>query len=167
MSGEEDTIPYTVTYLDGPLERGEWIHRAGLARVVYSNGDVYEGLFNEAKNRHGEGVYTWKMEEGEARFEGTYKNGVRQGYGVVTLPNGEEYKGLWSNDKRSGQGTYTYANGDLYSGSWRADRKHGNGAYVFANKAQISGEWRNGELVRGKWIMNDYSSYHGKTTLPL
>ena len=29
------------------------------ARVQYPNGDVFEGAFNELKQKHGRGVYTW------------------------------------------------------------------------------------------------------------
>ena len=161
MSGEDEDQSYEVSYLDGPLERTTWISRAGKARVTYQNGDMYEGLFNADKKRHGEGVYTWRTETGESRFEGTYVQGVREGYGVMRFANGEEYQGLWSKDKRNGQGTYRYANGDVFSGMWVEDKKHGNGAYVYGNKAQIAGDWRNGDLVRGKWIMPEYSSYHG------
>lgn len=34
------------------------------ARVEYANGDNYEGGFNEARQKHGRGVYTWSAREG-------------------------------------------------------------------------------------------------------
>lgn len=32
--------------------------------MVYANGDTYEGPFNELKQRHGRGVYTWNTKVG-------------------------------------------------------------------------------------------------------
>jgi hypothetical protein len=34
------------------------------AKAVYPNGDAYEGGFNEAKQTHGRGVYTWSSAAG-------------------------------------------------------------------------------------------------------
>ena len=34
------------------------------ARVDYPNGDTFEGGFNELKQRHGRGVYTWSSRPG-------------------------------------------------------------------------------------------------------
>ena len=46
-------MPYTVNYLDGEQEEVTWIERAGKARVQYQNGDVYEGTYNDGKQKHG------------------------------------------------------------------------------------------------------------------
>jgi len=45
----------------------------GEGRMIYSNGDVYEGM--------------WFI-------------GLRSGYGVVTKRNGDHFEGHWVNDKR-------------------------------------------------------------------
>ena len=70
---------------------------------------------------------------------------------------------MWSEGKKSGKGSYTYADtGDQYSGSWKDGKRHGHGAYVYAsNKTQLVGDWEDGSFVRGKWIHEDGTSYHG------
>lgn len=34
------------------------------AKAVYPNGDQFEGSFNDAKQKHGRGVYTWSTATG-------------------------------------------------------------------------------------------------------
>ena len=64
MGDEEGSdVAYRVEYLDGDREGKDgsltWISRAGLARVRFANGDEFEGEYNEMKQRHGKGVYTY------------------------------------------------------------------------------------------------------------
>ena len=82
------------------------------ARVTYPNGDVFEGTFNDAKQKHGSGVYTWATSEGAnpwlpegglpegraVRYEGSWIEGSRAGIGKLFYPNGDRYHGgcpLW------------------------------------------------------------------------
>jgi hypothetical protein len=154
--------------------------------VTYPTGDTFVGEFNDAKQKHGFGKYTWSTEVGEGgpknkwvpmteegdasalpaerviAFEGLYKEGKKDGVGKMTYPNGDKYHGEWKEDKQDGEGTYYYANGDLYSGQWRAGVKHGRGAYVFkADDSQLVGQWEEGVLKVGKWIWHDGTSWHG------
>jgi hypothetical protein len=131
--------------------------------VVYGTGDVFEGTFNDERQKHGHGKYTWNKEagedgpknawvppppeEGEApaipesrviAFEGEYRSGVPHGIGKMTYPNGDVYHGSWVGGKPHGDGTYYYASGDLYSGQWKEGKKHGRGAFVFkADESQL------------------------------
>lgn len=34
------------------------------AKVTYPNGDAYDGAFNDAKQKHGKGTYTWSSNTG-------------------------------------------------------------------------------------------------------
>ena len=77
------------------------------ARVVYPNGDTFEGTFNDARQKHGAGVYTWSTEEGSnpwlpegglpedrvVKYEGSWVEGKRSGVGKITFPNGDRYHG--------------------------------------------------------------------------
>ena len=38
-------------------------------------------------------------------YEGEYKNGMKNGSGVITYPNGQVYVGTFENDKKHGLGT--------------------------------------------------------------
>ena len=63
MADEEETAAptYSVEYLGaGKTEEPiGWISKAGKANVKYANGDTYCGDYNELKQRHGRGRYTY------------------------------------------------------------------------------------------------------------
>ena len=114
-------MTYLVTYMDGDREGTKeqltYISRAGLARVVYANGDTFEGLFNDMKQRHGKGVYSYStapVADGEdepeaddaegkssaaaATFTGDFRFGKKEGFGKMKYPNGSVYNGAWTKD---------------------------------------------------------------------
>ncbi|RYG51027.1 hypothetical protein EON67_04165 [archaeon] len=80
------------------------------AKVTYPNGDTYEGGFNEAKQKHGRGVYIWScavganawvpeegFPEGAApivRYDGQYLDGKKHGIGKLLMPDGDKYHGM-------------------------------------------------------------------------
>lgn len=160
-------------------ESGNYVKAAGSAKVTYSNGDTFQGSFNEDRQKHGDNcTYTWNLAEGAqawvpeggypeeggptVKYVGGYSNGQKSGLGQLWYPNGDRYHGLWENGQRSGQGTYYYTSGDVYSGSWAGDAKNGTGTYVFAkDRSQLIGEWSSGSLGAGKWVFEDGTSYHG------
>ena len=188
--GDEDAEPqYQVLYIDQPNEEPEgWIKRAGRARVNYVDGSTYEGDFNEAQQKHGQGTYTWSYdaikevegvpewaepeEEGEPaapqpfmRYAGGYQYGLKHGLGFLEYPNGDTYRGQFAFDKRHGAGTYKYnadGTGNIYSGEWRNGLRHGKGAFVFGSDgSQLVGDWVDGNIVSGKWLLRDGSVYCG------
>eukprot|EP00750_Incisomonas_marina_P018503 INCI2983.1.p1 GENE.INCI2983.1~~INCI2983.1.p1 ORF type:complete len:534 (+),score=115.55 INCI2983.1:139-1740(+) len=188
MGDEENEPQYQVLYIDQPNEEPEaWIKRAGRARVSYVDGSSYEGDFNAAQQKHGQGTYTWSYEairevegvpewnepdEGEEeapkpfmRYSGGYQYGLKHGLGLLEYPNGDTYRGQFAFDKRHGAGTYKYVadgTGNIYSGEWRNGLRHGAGAFVFgADGSQLVGEWVDGNIVSGKWLLRDGSVYCG------
>jgi hypothetical protein len=75
----------------------------GWGRKVYSNGDVYTGMFGDNR-RHGRGEYLWRAPgpmKGN-RYLGEYRDDRREGQGVLLLANGDRYEGPWLNDARLG-----------------------------------------------------------------
>jgi hypothetical protein len=164
---------YSVKYLDGEEEESVWISRAGKAEVTFPNGQTYVGDFNENKERHGQGVYTWivvapedaeEPEEGwppPAVYTGSYSLGKRSGVGKMAHPDGGTYYGQWKNNAMDGEGTYKYPNGDIYSGSWSAGLKHGPGKYLFKNNSLFDGIWERGGIVSGMWSYPDGTKFTG------
>jgi hypothetical protein len=186
---EEEQVE--VLYIDQPNEEVErWIKRAGRARVNYTDGSIYEGDFNAAQQKHGQGTYTWSYkaiqekelegvpeweepeEEGQPaapqpfmRYSGGYQYSLKHGLGYLEYPNGDTYRGQFAFDKRHGAGTYKYVadkSGNMYSGEWRNGLRHGQGAFVFGSDgSQLVGQWVNGNIVTGKWLLRDGSVYAG------
>ena len=107
--------------------------------------------------RHGRGAYIWA--NGNAKYEGEYYRGKRNGAGRMYYPDGSMYEGNWNDNQRNGAGMYRYKNKDVYNGNWQNDARHGQGTYQYNSKAQkgtvFTGNWMNGkadgagELVHG------------------
>jgi hypothetical protein len=98
---------------------------------------------------HGKGKLRWP--DG-ITYDGTFKNGLKDGTGVYTLADGSVYSGRFRKGVRDGEGVmtyavdgsslnYTYKAGERYSGGWRDDKRHGACTYTFFN----------GETARFTW----------------
>jgi hypothetical protein len=102
---------------------------SGKAQVIYQNGDLYEGYFNEGL-REGIGLYTYK-ETGNT-YEGEWLKNKKHGIGKMLFANEGEYFGRFENGKRHGEGMFKYSKTkNIYSGSWQYGNKHGKGTYIF------------------------------------
>jgi len=178
MGEEEEEQVYTVQYIDASEAPTTWIARAGRAKVTYVNMDIYEGGYNEGKQRHGHGTYTWhsltpepeELDEDEPPppppplvvYSGDYLYGQKHGLGAMTYPDGSSYRGQWAYNQRHGRGTYFYNSGDKYSGEWKEGKRHGNGVFVFTKtESQLVGTFVNGQMVSGKWLLLDGTVYTG------
>ena len=143
-----------------PIQDKSSVDYTGKATVQYPNGDVYEGTFKNGV-RDGEGTYTYV--DG-TKYEGTWKNNMKHGRGVMKYGTVAEYKGDFENGKRDGEGVYRILKtNDLYSGSWKNGYKHGYGTFIFNDtKIKIKGEWSNGQVVHGKWMFPNGTYFEGK-----
>lgn len=82
-----------------------------------------------------------------ATYEGSFKDGKIEGYGVYTYAQtGDVYAGEWKADLKHGHGSYKFANGDRYVGQWYMGNKHGKGQFVFANGDEYVGSWRDNQM---------------------
>jgi hypothetical protein len=70
-------------------------------------------------DKQGQGVVQW-TEHGQAidRFEGTYRNGKREGFGRYVWTPAASYEGLYADDVPNGLGTATLL-GESFSGTWK------------------------------------------------
>ena len=67
-------------------------------------------------------------------YEGTYKYGVRQGFGSMTCLDGREYKSYYRLDYSPISGEImNNARGRKYIGMWYRDYKHGFGTEIDSN----------------------------------
>ena len=109
------------------------------------SGDVYIGEFQDDQY-HGYGTFVQKGNDDFKGYSytGYFSEGMRDGFGVYTYPNGSRYVGHSANNQRSGIGTMHSANGDKYTGQWELGEKHGKGTYEFANGGIYTGEFKRG-----------------------
>lgn len=85
-------------------------------RIVYTNGDVYEGQ------------WTYEMEKQRLDvIHNIYKNGV----GKYIYKNGDIYEGHFVNDSMNGKGKFKYISGVVYNGEWMNSLRHGRGSCTY------------------------------------
>lgn len=73
------------------------------------------------------------------------------GYGVYIYRNGVRYEGIFKNDLKDGFGNYTWADGSMYIGQWSQGKQHGIGIYkVSKNRSPKYGLWEFGNFL--KWV---------------
>ena len=67
-----------------------------------------------------------------------------------------KYEGQWKNGVKEGKGKFIYNNGNIYDGQWKNDVKEGNGIMIYKNKTTYDGEWNNNQIEKysGNWKNN-------------
>lgn len=148
--------------------------RSGVGKILFLNGDSYEGEFKKDM-LEGQGTYychTGDIYRGgfEAGWSGSLgKRGEKgHGEGTVTFPEGDVYIGQFSDgvphgegqlrfvdgesvngtfDMGKWEGTRMYANGDVFRGSFYLNCPSGQGSVEFRGGAVYEGEFVNGEFA--------------------
>ena len=118
-----------------------------------------------------------------SRYEGEFENGVPNGQGAYTSPDGEKLVGEFKDGKIwNGQGTETYSLGgvstkDKYEGEFKNGKHHGQGKYTNYYGIVYEGGFKNGmlfghgietskqEKYDGEW--GEMRGRHGQGTLTL
>ena len=111
-------------------------------------------------NHKGETLYLWETssskkwmgfgdKETHPQYIGQVENGVPNGLGILTFPDGGKYVGEWKKGKYDGQGTSTKPNGGKYEGMFRNGIKNGQGLYTTFYGYKYEGEWKNGIFWNG------------------
>ena len=88
--------------------------------------------------------------EFESKYEGTYKDGIREGKGVFTHKDGSVKSGVFVNGQLTGKGIGTYGDGISYEGEFLNYRMHGKGTLNFGNGSSFVGYMVNDEPYTGK-----------------
>ena len=54
-------------------------------------------------------------------YDGEYKNGIKNGYGIYYYSNGERYEGIFSEGIREGKGIFYWKDGSKWEGYFKND----------------------------------------------
>ena len=109
-------------------------------------------------NGHG-GATKYMNGKFESMYEGTYRNGIREGKGTFTHMDGSVKTGTFVNGQLTGKGTVKDENGNSYEGDFINYRMHGNGTLRWGNGSIFVGNMVNDAPYTGK-----YTSYTGEVT---
>ena len=114
--------------------------------LYYPNGFVYEGSFREGL-RHGIG--TLKHEPSSYCYQGGWAYDKKNGKCIETI-NGEKFEGFYKNGVREGKCTILYSNKDKFVGNLLDGKKDGYGEQFYSKTNTIyKGEFKN-NLFEGK-----------------
>lgn len=80
----------------------------------------------------------------------TEKNGQH----IYEYRSGERFEGEYKNGLREGKGTYFHLNGDRFEGQYASGKRNGKGKYYFSDKSVLEGVWIDNQL-EGKAIIRD------------
>ena len=124
MEERSAVLPWKVERRNGETQDADFrnclLHGAEV-RVVYANGDHYDGVYVDGK-KQGVGKFSWR-DGGE--YVGEWHNDRQHGNGVMSSSCGT-YIGEWRNGSPHGQGRWTWPDGCLWhSGQWMKGRPFG------------------------------------------
>lgn len=133
----------------------DWGSFTGVGKVEWKDGSWYEGSIKNGV-RDGKGVYTCVTEDPFV-YDGEWKNGMFNGFGICHYGSQDSnywYEGQFKDCLREGKGTMHYPSGNVYEGDWHMDKRHGQGKFTWhENGSYYVGEFVDGELNgRGEMV---------------
>jgi len=150
-----------VHFANGSAYKGELNAQGqshGYGRIVWTNGDEYEGQFSN-------GLFQGKgklISKGYTVYDGEFDQGYMNGQGTLEFENGDKYIGEFSRSAFNGKGKLISADESVYVGNFLSNEITGKGKWVFANKGVYRGELKSGVFHgKGKLTRPDGSSYSG------
>jgi hypothetical protein len=125
--------------------------KAQKVRIVFGNGDVYEGDFFNGE-MHGMGLMAYSS--GRV-YGGEFKKNVPSGNGRIVYEDGKkekEYTGSVASDKKHGMGRLVYSSGCIFDGQFEYDHIK-QGRLTFLNGKTLSVSFLSGcQCIDGKDI---------------
>lgn len=116
----------------------------GKGKVVYPNGDTYEGDF---VNNIPDGFGTFTEINGNV-YAGQMSKSEFQGKGKFFWKSGSVYEGDFVKNKREGEGKTTSADGSYFAGIYKGDWREGFGIEYDKSKNELrKGVWTGSTLV--------------------
>ena len=121
------------------------IYRQGRGAYKFeSDGSIWVGYWKKNMKHLKGAIY---KNVGTKIFEGEYKDGLREGYGVMVFESGERYEGEYKKDKRCGKGTFIWDDGSKWVGTFEDNEMNGKGMFHDTDGESWEVEYQNGEMV--------------------
>lgn len=135
-------------YNNNTLYEGQWKknkeHGQGRLMTADRKRIIYEGAWEKGK-MHGQGAYFYP--KGGGKYVGGFRQNLRNGHGVYSLPDGSIYDGEFRDNNMNGFGIFRWPDGSIYEGSWRDGKRHGTmGVLVASDGFRYEGGWVNGAM---------------------
>jgi len=112
--------------------------------VEWDNGikGIKKGKLSGIKNKFGQWIWSkYRVDNKEWEYEGEIVDGKPNGNGVLFILK-HRYEGSFKNGLMDGQGKYTYPNGSIYEGNWEKGQRSGKGYFMSTNGDKYDGVWK-------------------------
>ena len=125
------------------------------SHLLYIPIDFLDGVWKDGK-RNGQGLL--KKADGFL-YDGQWVNNTMEGRGTAIYPNGQRYEGSFSNGRREGRGTIVFTNGAVYEGRFRDDAVDGQGTMKMSRTMIVPREEKSstGDIVMKETIDDDHN----------
>lgn len=120
------------------------------------DGTRYEGTLNKHRLKEGKGRLVYS--NGDS-YEGEFLNDLQHGTGTYRSPAGWSYTGQWALGQHAGHGIEVYTSGARYEGEFKADMREGQGRYTEVDGSVFEGEWKAGALT-GRCKIHEASGHN-------
>ena len=148
------------SYIEGYWQAGKPHH---LARIVYSNGDFYEGQFDQGL-KSGSGHFS--AFDSALTYTGMWAGDKRNGVGKESTQDGTVYEGIFRNDTKTGKGKFQWMDGSWYIGEVQTGEIEGQGEYHWSDGRWYKGQWKEGKMHgKGEFGSTDGKNYVGDYVL--
>ena len=124
--------------------------------------DRYLVYIGEVRNGlpNGKGTYT---DPDGFKYVGELKNGKLHGQGMLVAPHGDQYVGQYKDGKLHGKGTYTWSNGNRYVGEWKEGKANGQGRLTWPDGREYVGAFEDSKFEGlGSFTFPDGQKYNGE-----
>mmetsp|Transcript_7435 Transcript_7435/g.16849 ORF Transcript_7435/g.16849 Transcript_7435/m.16849 type:complete len:1166 (-) Transcript_7435:911-4408(-) len=169
-------------YNNNTLYEGQWKrnkeHGTGTLMTADRKRIIYAGAWEKGK-MHGHGAYYYYRDvsgsggntnkappQENGKYIGQFRQNLRNGHGVYTLPDGSIYDGEFRDNIQNGYGIFRWTDNSIYEGPWRDGKRHGaHGILVASDGFRYEGSWQNnsmegrgvatypkGQIYDGTWV---------------
>lgn len=127
---------------------------------------VEDGKCEKGDCENGSGTYAYANGD---KYDGTFKNGLRDGHGKFAYKNGDQYEGNFAEDKKDGFGTYVFANGTVLEGIFSGGALKGKSKLTFSDGSVLEVEFTDdnnsgpGKFTRSDGTESEECSIQSKT----
>lgn len=120
-----------------------WLARGAAA---YDRSAIFSEYQGAVRNGRPEGRGTIRLRSGLV-YDGTWRDGVMTGYGVLRFATGDRYSGAVRDGAPEGEGRYASVDGTIYEGTFVAGRRDGEGTLTLPDFRRFRSIWRNGSEI--------------------
>ncbi len=120
-----------------------WLARGAAA---YDRAAIFSEYEGAVRNGRPEGRGKIRLRSGLV-YDGTWRDGVMTGYGVLRFATGDRYSGAVRDGAPDGHGRYAAVDGTIYEGTFVAGRREGEGTLTLPDARRFRSVWQDGTEV--------------------